>query len=32
MTKEAYFEKLSYALRRELLPWPMEEDGLLPVD
>ena len=32
MTKEAYFEKLSYALRRrELLPRPMEEDGLLPV-
>ena len=26
MTKEAYFEKLSYALRRrELLPRPMEE-------
>ena len=33
MTKEAYFEKLSYALRRrELLPRPMEEDGLLPVE
>ena len=33
MTKEAYFEKLSYALRRrELLPQPMEEDGLLPVE
>ena len=32
MTKEAYFEKLSYALRRrELLPRP-EEDGLLPVE
>ncbi|MFQ7451068.1 MAG: hypothetical protein ACLRNQ_06155 [Flavonifractor plautii] len=30
MTKEAYFEKLSYALRRrELLPRPVEEDGLL---
>ena len=33
MTKEAYFEKLSYALRRrELLPRPIEEDGLLPVE
>ena len=33
MTKEAYFEKLSYALRRrELLPRPVEEDGLLPVE
>ena len=33
MTQEAYFEKLSYALRRrELLPRPMEEDGLLPVE
>ena len=33
MTKEAYFEELSHALRRrELLPRPMEEDGLLPVD
>ena len=33
MTKEAYFEELSYALRRrELLPRPMEEDGLLPVE
>ena len=33
MTKEAYFEKLSYALRRrELLPRPAEEDGLLPVE
>ena len=33
MTKEAYFEKLSYALRRrELPPRPMEEDGLLPVE
>ena len=32
MTKEAYFEKLSYALRRrELLSRP-EEDGLLPVE
>ena len=33
MTKEAYFEELSYALRRrELLPRPVEEDGLLPVE
>ena len=33
MTQEAYFEKLSYALRRrELLPRPIEEDGLLPVE
>ena len=33
MTKEAYFEELSYALRRrELLPRPMEEDGLLQVE
>ena len=33
MTKEAYFEELSHALRRrELLPRPVEEDGLLPVD
>ena len=33
MTKETYFEELSYALRRrELLPRPVEEDGLLPVE
>ena len=33
MTKETYFEELSYALRRrELLPRPLEEDGLLPVE
>ena len=33
MTKETYFEELSYALRRrELLPRPLEEDGLLRVD
>ena len=33
MTREAYFEELSYALRRrELLPRPVEEDGLLPVE
>ncbi len=32
MTKETYFEELSYALRRrELLPRPVE-DGLLPVE
>ena len=32
MTRETYFEELSYALRRrELLPRP-EEDGLLPVE
>ena len=32
MTKETYFEELSYALRRrELLSRP-EEDGLLPVE
>ena len=30
MTKETYFEELSFALRRrELLPRPVEEDGLL---
>ena len=33
MTKETYFEELSYALRRrELLTQPVEEDGLLPVE
>lgn len=33
MTKETYFEELSCALRRrELLPRPVEEDGLLPVE
>ena len=33
MTKETYFEELSFALRRrELLPRPVEEDGLLPVE
>ena len=33
MTKETYFEELSCALRRrELLPRPVEEDGLLPAD
>ena len=33
MTKETYFEELSHALRRrELLPRPVEEDGLLPVE
>ena len=33
MTKETYFEELSCALRRrELLPRPLEEDGLLPVE
>ena len=33
MTKETYFEELSYALRRrELLPRSLEEDGLLPVE
>ena len=33
MTKEAYFEELTYALRRrELLPRPVEEDCLLPVE
>ena len=32
MTKETYFEELSYALRRrELLPRPLEEDGLLQI-
>ena len=33
MTKETYFVELSCALRRrELLPRPVEEDGLLPVE
>ena len=33
MTAKPYFEELSYALRRrELLPRPLEEDGLLPVE
>ena len=33
MTKETYFEELSCALRRrELLPRPGEEDGLLPAE
>ena len=33
MTKETYFGELSFALRRrELLPRPVEEDGLLPVE
>ena len=33
MTAKTYFEELSYALRRrELLPRPLEEDGLLPVE
>ena len=33
MTKETYFEELSCALRRrELLPRPVEEDGLLPAE
>ena len=32
-TKETYFEELSCALRRrELLPRPVEEDGLLPAE
>ena len=30
MTKETYFEELSFALRRRELPRPVEEDGLLP--
>ncbi|WP_156622434.1 hypothetical protein, partial [Flavonifractor plautii] len=33
MPPKTYFEELSYALRRrELLPRPLEEDGLLPVE
>ena len=33
MPPKTYFEELSYALRRrELLPRPLEEDGLLRVD
>ena len=33
MPPKTYFEELSYALRRRgLLPRPMEEDGLLPVE
>ena len=33
ITKETYFEELSCALRRrELLPRPVEEDGLLPAE
>ena len=33
MPPKTYFEELSYALRRrELLPRPVEEDGLLPVE